>query len=431
MSAKRTILSRRHLLVGSAAAAAVAGVAGGVGIASADTDRHGRGVDQKTIDAAVAELESGLIALRRDIHAHPEVAGEERRTAAVVAKRLRAAGLKVTTGIGGHGVVGVLSGARPGRTVAFRADMDAVPPSDQIGGGDEPAHLCGHDIHTTVGVGVAQALAGLRDRLSGTIVFVFQPAEERLTGAPAMLADPKFAKYRFSEIHALHCGPFFAGEFGVMPGAGFAGLDKPEITVSGPDAVATARRIVAELGELSTVPLPEGPGDLEWLVEAIQTPDGPLERFVMLNAGASDPDTDGDVTVDVGYRAWPEGRVPEVRERISAIVAAHDGAEVAYSRPYPAMIVPERDGHAVKRHLREVFGDEAVRRVYAPVPFSGEDFAYFLDEVPGTYTFLGVGKPDGGIESAYPHFGSFDPDERAIGVGVRGMAGWLANRCRD
>ena len=94
------------------------------------------------MDAEVARLKQGLIQLRRDIHRHPEGPGQEQRTAGVVARELRAAGLSVTTGVGGHGVVGVLRGSRPGRTVAYRADMDAVPPTDIVGGGQAPAHLC-------------------------------------------------------------------------------------------------------------------------------------------------------------------------------------------------------------------------------------------------------------------------------------------------
>ncbi|ADD41513.1 M20 metallopeptidase family protein [Stackebrandtia nassauensis] len=429
MNPSRSKLSRRTVLGG-----AVIGGAGAVlatsAFASADP-AVGNGV-QDDIDDVTAELESGLIALRRDLHAHAEPSGEERRTAATVAKRLRAAGLTVKTGIGGFGVVGVLKGAKPGRTVAYRADMDAVSPEDQVGGGTKVEHLCGHDIHTTVGVGVAEVLARLRKRLHGTVVFVFQPAEESLAGARAMLDDGVLKKYRPKEIHALHCGPMWAGQFGVLPGTGMAGQDRPRITLTGPDAAAQAERLVGDLMGLSTVGFPENPADLEQLVEDMLTPDGPLERFVTLFARASEPDADGKVTVQAGYRAWPDGRNPEIRERVAQIAASYDGAEVSYPEPtYPAMIVPEKDGHAVKRHLRRVFGDDAVLRVYAPVPFSGEDFAYFLNEIPGTYSYLGVGKPDAGIETSYPHFGSFDPDEKAIAVGVRGMAGWLAKRCRD
>jgi metal-dependent amidase/aminoacylase/carboxypeptidase family protein len=117
----------------------------------------------------------------------------------------------VGTGVGGYGVVGVLRGRHRGRTVAYRADTDAVPPVDQIGGGTAPKHLCGHDIHTTVGVGIAQVLARLRRKLHGTVVFVFQPAEESLAGARAMIEDGVLAR------GAVHRG---AGHVEVARGAG-------------------------------------------------------------------------------------------------------------------------------------------------------------------------------------------------------------------
>lgn len=165
----------------------------------------------------------------------------------------------MTVGVGGHGVVGVLQGAHPGPTVAYRADMDAVPSADQIGGGPEPAHLCGHDLHTVVGVGVAQILARLRHRLSGKLVFLFQPAEENLTGARAMLDDRVLERTRPQEIHALHCGPFPVGQFAVTPGTGLPGHDHAAITLTGPAPADQARQLTTEINALATVAIPQTP----------------------------------------------------------------------------------------------------------------------------------------------------------------------------
>jgi hypothetical protein len=143
-------VSRRAVLGGAAAGVAGAALAP-LRAAHADGD---------PVDAVASRLDRELVELRRAIHRHPETAGQEQRTAALVAQRLRAAGLAVTTGVGGHGVVGILPGAHRGRTVAYRADMDAVPPADQVGGGPQPAHVCGHDVHTTVGVGVPTSGTG-------------------------------------------------------------------------------------------------------------------------------------------------------------------------------------------------------------------------------------------------------------------------------
>jgi metal-dependent amidase/aminoacylase/carboxypeptidase family protein len=433
--AKNPSLTRRAILGGTAAAGAGAILAPA---ALASTARAGTiddsidGSLNDAIDAVAARLDGDLVALRRDIHRHPEAPGEERRTAAVVADRLRAAGLRVTDGVGGHGVVGVLRGHRPGRTIAYRADMDAVPPNGQIPeGGSEPSHLCGHDLHTTVGVGVAQVLARLRHRVAGTVVFLFQPAEETLAGARAMFDEGVLqARPAPEEIHALHCGPFPVGQFAVTPGTGLPGQDHGSVTLSGPNAAERARRLAAEIGELSTVAVPETPTELERLVADIQTPNGPLARFVALQAAASEEGEEtGEGLVSLAYRCWPEERYVEVREAVHDIAAGYDGARVSFPEaPFPAMVCPADLAHEAARHLRDRLGPDGVTTLHAAIPFAGEDFALFLDHIPGTFTFLGVRAPGADITSSYPHFGEFAPDERAIGLGVRAMASWLAVR---
>jgi metal-dependent amidase/aminoacylase/carboxypeptidase family protein len=432
LNSEHRAVSRRTVLGGAAA-----GIAGAV-LEPAWAAHAGHGsapaaLDEESVDAVASRLDRDLIELRRDIHQHPEVAGEEQRTAALVAQRLRAAGLDVTTGVGGHGVVGILTGAFRGRTVAFRADMDAVAPSGQVGGGTEAAHLCGHDVHTTVGVGVAQVLARLRDRLAGTVMFVFQPAEETLAGAAAMLDDGVFAHARPAEIHALHCGPFPVGEFAVTPGFGLPGLDRGGIALTGPDAFARAQRLAADIAALGTVTPPAAPADLERLLADIQIPNGPLAEFVFMQARASEPaDPAGDrAEILLAYRCWPEARYVEIRAEIGRLAQLSGGASVNFpTDPFPAMVCPEREGEALERYLRRTLGRDRVPRLHAAVPFNGEDFALFLRQIPGTFTFLGVRTPGAAIETSYPHFGTFTPDERAIGHGVRAMAAWLARRSR-
>lgn len=418
---EKHVLARRTMLAGAALAGAgmVWGTAG-----SAVAGGSAQHVEQGSVDAEVARLERGLIALRRDIHRHPELPGKERRTAGAVARELRAAGLTVTTGVGGHGVVGVLRGSRPGRTVAYRADMDAVPPQDIVGGGPAAAHLCGHDIHTTVAVGVAQVLARLRRQLSGTVVFVFQPAEENLTGAHAMIDAGVLERTRVEEIHALHCGPFPVGRFALAPGYGLPGLDKAEVTLAGQDAPDAARRLAAELGALSTVTPPRTPADIERLITDAQTPDGPLARFVTVRARAEGS------KVSVSYRCWPQERYTEVREDIRRLASPYAGAGVRFPvEPFPAMVCPERETRLLARHLHRTLGRDAVTELHAAFPpFSGEDFALYLNRVPGTFAFLGVRAPGAPITASYPHYPDFAPDERAIGIGVRAMTGWIAER---
>jgi metal-dependent amidase/aminoacylase/carboxypeptidase family protein len=164
------------------------------------------------LDATTAEW----VAVRRDLHQHPELSGQEVRTAKVVADRLRTLGLEVRTGIGGHGVVGILTGGRPGPLVAYRADMDAVrsaAPDPVAFPSLDPGirHICGHDVHVTIGLALASALAQVKADLPGRVMFIFQPAEERATGARAMLNDGLFAAGKPDAIFGLHSAPFDAG----------------------------------------------------------------------------------------------------------------------------------------------------------------------------------------------------------------------------
>ncbi|MGW7418294.1 M20 metallopeptidase family protein [Streptomyces sp. NPDC054863] len=431
----KPVLNRRTLLGGTAAAGF--GVVLPAGTAAAEGVGQQRGpLDQGAIDAVVRRVEGNLVELRRDLHAYPETAKSETSagevaTSRIVAHLLRAAGLEVTTGVGGFGVVGVLKGARPGRTVAYRADMDAVTGEGILPEAAQPAHACGHDIHTAVGVGVAQTLAQLRHRLSGTVVFFFQPGEETLQGARAMIDAGVLRDYAPEEIHALHCGPFPVGQLAVTPGSGLPGQDGTVIKVNGADALARAERLAAEITGLATVAPPETSAALEKMVADVQIKDGPLARFVTIGARAAKAEDTGRVTVSVSYRCWPEERYVEVREAVRGLARKYEGAVVDFDRaPFPAMVCPERDALALGRHLRRVLGPDGVTVMHAAFPFNGEDYALFLDRIPGTYSFLGVRRPGADITEAVPHYGAFDPDTKAIGIGVRAMAGWLAARAK-
>jgi metal-dependent amidase/aminoacylase/carboxypeptidase family protein len=201
------------------------------------------------------------------------------------------------------------------------------------------------------------------------------------------------------------------------------------VTLIGPDAAARASRLATEIDALGTVARPAGSADLERLVAEVQTPHGPLARFVFMQTRVSEA-TDR-AEVQVSYRCWPENRYVEVREDIHRLARRAGGASAAFPNdPFPAMVTPPADGQTLRRYLDRTVGQDRTRLMHAAIPFSGEDFALFLNRLPGTYTFLGVRTPGAAVETSYPHFSAFNPDERAIGHGVRAMAGWLAERAR-
>src|SRR5215208_716872 len=174
------------------------------------------------IDRRASQVAPKVVAWRRDIHQHPELSGQEVRTARVVADHLRALGMEVRTGVGGHGVVGVVRGGRPGPVVALRADMDALPVTEEVDlpfkstvrtsyNGQEVGvmHACGHDNHVAILMGAAEVLAGMKDRLPGTVKFIFQPSEETggAAGAGAMIQEGALDAPKVDAIFGLHVGP--------------------------------------------------------------------------------------------------------------------------------------------------------------------------------------------------------------------------------
>ncbi|MEV7629552.1 M20/M25/M40 family metallo-hydrolase [Actinoplanes sp. NPDC089786] len=390
----------------------------------------------------MTHLDDDLIELRREIHRHPELAGEERKTAGLVADQLRAAGLEVTTGVGGHGVVAVLDGSADGPTVAYRADMDAVdartnvlpiPRSGRVF--DEGfasrvpgvEHLCGHDLHTAIGVGVARALAQGSEPVRGRLVFVFQPAEEPLQGARAMLETGVVQRLAPREIYAVHCSPFPAGTIAVSPGYGLPGLDHVRIVLpGGDDSVAAA--VTAEVAGLSTVEFPRSVEDYHARFHALVAPEiaATIQESVSV-AHWSEHTSDGHPAVNVLLRVWPQERLPELRARVKQLAAAAGGRVEFPVDPFPAMVNPAEPSTAAGRYLSTLLGPESVSWARASWPFNCEDFALFLKEVPGAMFYLGVADAESGMNGA-PHAPDFAADERAIGHGVRAMAGLLTDR---
>jgi metal-dependent amidase/aminoacylase/carboxypeptidase family protein len=376
----------------------------------------------------LAARAAALIALRHDLHQHPEVSGAEERTARVVAEWLGGLGLEVRTGGGGHGVVGVLRGSRPGPTVAFRADMDAVAtefPDPVAYRSLTPGvrHICGHDVHVAVALGIAEGLAAVRDGLAGTVLFVFQPAEERASGAKAMLADGVFDATTPDAIYAVHTGPLPAGQLATAPGGLMAGRDLLRVTLTGTGDLAaaadTVRRIVAALGTvppaLAFQPAPEG----FVLVQVFPEPELPRRGLREVRAQIS--------TASAAARA-------RTRDAFHAGLNALALPGVAISRDYGARVIAgvTNDSALVERAnaaVRRVLGPGAVVLAPGAPPGFSEDFGSFQDLVPGVMYFLGVNDEAAGTVGM-PHMPGYVADDRAIVVGAKAMSAvlldWLA-----
>jgi len=352
----------------------------------------------------------------RDLHRNPELAGEEERTARRVAEHLRGLAFEVRTGVGGHGVVGVLRGGAPGGVVAFRADMDAFATNDpdpveyrsEVPG---VRHICGHDLHTTVGMALAEALDAVRGEIAGTVVLIFQPAEETATGARAMIDGGAMSEPKPDAIFALHATPLEVGEFGSTEG-----LLLPSTTL----ATASIRG-EGDLQALVNAGLPLFQQMTE-IVPADAGRGGSLEGmslskdFVVVQPFGSDAGPgEGEWTLRAMIRASSDERFAEGRKKLAAALDEITRGKATFELEF-------LDG--ADKDLREVLGEANVVRMAGAVPFFSEDFGQFQALTPGAMYWLGVSNSKSGIRGM-PHAPDFAIDEEAIFVGARAMSAVL------
>lgn len=385
------------------------------------------------VDRLAGELHPRVVETRRDIHRHPELGYRETRTAALVAERLRALGFdEVRTGVGRTGVVGILKGGRPGKVVAVRADMDALPIPELI---DVPykstvegvKHACGHDAHVAVALGVAEVLARMRAQVPGTVLMLFQPAEEGdpdggKTGAIRMLEDGLFANPKPAAIFGLHVLPTIdAGSIGLNIGPAMASADRFTLTVvgrkthgayphTGIDPVPIAAQIVMAL---QTIPSRQIDAQQATVVSVGEIKGGNRYNIIAdkveLTGTVRTLSQEGPATVKAKMEAIAEG----VTSAYGATYTLNyvEGTRVTFNEP------------ALARQTRSVLAAVAGEgRVIEPAPQMGaEDFSYYQREMPGVFFFLGVRNTAKQI-TAMVHTEYFDIDEDVLQLGVRAMS---------
>jgi metal-dependent amidase/aminoacylase/carboxypeptidase family protein len=371
---------------------------------------------ERVVGERIEARRAALIELRRDLHRHPELSGEEVRTAGIVAAQLKSLGFEVRTGVGGHGVVGRLAGGRSGPVVAFRADMDAVrsgdpDPVEFRSLEPEKRHICGHDVHTTIGLALAEGFAAVRAELPGTLVLVFQPAEETGLGARAMLEAGAFAAGKPAAIFALHTAPLEVGTLATAERVLMAGRDRAQVEVRGPEAEAVAHGLVAELRGLGTLTPAQafrGAGLEEVFLEVTAERAGPQHWRVFVQASS------GSRAARSAVREATEALVPQLARTGTSLDLDYDERFVPGVENDPALV------QAACARLRALLGAERVQLLTEVVPVFSEDFGFFQDEAPGVMFFLGVANASKGLVGM-PHTSDYVPDEEAIFVGARAM----------
>ncbi|MFG7486746.1 M20 aminoacylase family protein [Methylorubrum rhodesianum] len=380
-----------------------------------------------TIDR-IREYADELTALRRDLHAHPEIGFEEVRTSGIVAEQLEKFGIEVHRGLGKTGVVGVLQGRPGSRRIGLRADMDALPITEETNlpyRSTVPGkmHACGHDGHTTMLIGAARYLAETRD-FDGTAVFVFQPAEEGLGGARAMIADGLFEKFPVDEIYAIHNAPH--GPHGVLqvkPGPIMAAADFFDIRITG-------RGAHAAMPHQGIDPIVIATGLAQAMQSIVSRNSNPLKSAVVsitqIHAGAAynvipeGAHLAGTVrTFDADLRKLIAGRIRE----LAAGFAAAYGATIAVDLRDVFSVLDNSPAQAAAAAeiATELFGSDKVEANTVP-RMGSEDFADMVAAVSGAYAWLGA-TPGPGLHNA-----SFDFDDSLIPLGAAYLARMVERR---
>jgi amidohydrolase len=395
------------------------------------------------VEVLAAGVDAKILEWRRDIHQHPELGNREFRTAGLVAEHLEGLELEVRTGIAHTGVVGILRGASPGPRIALRADMDALPVTEQVelpfaskvttefrGQTVGVMHACGHDAHTAILMGVAEALTGIRDQLAGEVMFIFQPAEEGAPegeegGAELMIREGLFADFQPDAVLGLHVIASLPSDtIAVRPGPFMAAADSFRIVVRGrqthgsrpwggvdpivaaADIVSTAQTLVSRRSDLTRAPVVVTFGAIRGGVRQNIIPD---EVELIGTIRTFEPDMRDEVF---------EG----LREVATSVARAH-GASVELQIPWLDGYPVTRNDPALTERMRPALERAAAGKVIEIPPITGaEDFSYYGEHAPALFFFVGATPPgeDSG-QAPSNHSPFFFLDEAALQLGTRAM----------
>ncbi|HBD19788.1 MAG TPA: amidohydrolase [Arenimonas sp.] len=397
------------------------------------------------VEAMAAKVDAKVQAWRRDIHQHPELGNRETRTAALVAEHLRALGLEdVRTGVATTGVTAVLRGGKPGPRIAIRADMDALPVTERSGLPFESKatstfrgetvgvmHACGHDAHTGILMGVAEALAAIKADLPGEVLFVFQPAEEgppdgEEGGAEEMLKQGIFDGFKPEAVFGLHVfSTLNAGQVGYRSGPLMAASDRFNIVVKGrqthgsrpwggvdpivaaADIIGTSQTIVSRRQNISKQP--------------VVVSFGAIKGGIRYNIIPDEVELIGTIrTFDEGMRQAVFADLKNVAEKVAAAHGATVVAQVPDTKGNPVTVNHPGLTARVLPSLEKAVGARNV--VEMDLTMGAEDFSYYANEVPGFFFFVGA-TPAGqdALKAPSNHSPEFFLDEQALKVGTRAM----------
>jgi metal-dependent amidase/aminoacylase/carboxypeptidase family protein len=389
------------------------------------------------------EIYEDLVNIRRDLHMHPEISKQEKRTSKVVADYLKRLGLEVKTNIGGNGVVGILKGGKKGKKIAWRADMDAIKTNapdlvDFKSKNEGVRHICGHDVHTTIGLGIANILSKQKENIKGTVYFIFQPAEETYTGAKDMINDGLFDIIKPDEIYGLHIGPEKVGTINFKANELFAYQRSLEVKFK-PSANENELENFMNtiLKGYERNPLKGSPLDI---INSISDPKkGVASKETIFKDYFFVEGTKLSKVKDTMFfnasffetNAQNTREIPiKIKKQILNSKFKDSFISIGYTRAYATPINDPELTRIAKQTADNFYDKDMFNPLHGQIPYFGEDFIFYQQKVPGVFFFLGASNIEKGINSM-PHSPNFVVDEKAIKYGVQCFASLIFERANS
>lgn len=399
----------------------------------------------QAIQARTDEIFDSLVEIRRDFHRYPEVSGKEERTAKKIEQYLASLGLEVKTNIGGYGVVGILKGEKEGKRIAWRADIDAMPSDipdvvDFKSENNGVRHICGHDVHTTIGMGIANVLASQKENLPGTVYFIFQPAEENYEGAKAMINDKLFDVIQPEEIYALHISPSPKGFVATKPGPLYAYLNRIDISyrisdIEKESIIEYTKNLLLSHQNVET-------NSKFWDVKntldpeiGIANPNTIYKNYLTLLQDIDVNESEGVITISTlinsSNQQQLDSLLKNVKAEIKKSVYSKNLVAVKYSFAKDILFNNEELAPKALDIIAKIYGEHNAVPLYGVVPGAyGDDFVYFQEKIKGVYFFLGGSNYEKGIISL-PHSPNFAVDEETIKTGVNYFSSMMVERLNN
>jgi metal-dependent amidase/aminoacylase/carboxypeptidase family protein len=414
-------------------------------------DKSIHGLIQKDTD----DIYDSLVKIRRDFHMYPELSEHEKRTSQKIESYLLALGLEVRTNIGGYGVVGILKGNKDGKHIAWRADIDAfqsdfpdlVEFESQIKG---VRHICGHDVHATIGLGIANILSKHKDKINGTIYFIFQPAEETFRGAEKMIEDGLFNIINPSEIYALHMAPLPVGVITSKKNEVFSYYRTLKIKMKG----ISKENEVSSYFRIPNIVMKGSSNEdaiikyTQNLIKSYNTVDEQFwnrENLENPQIGISNPQSiyKNYLAIQEPFKIKKEDDLLEIsifligtdinvieslpmklKKTIENSPYADNLDSISYIKSYPTVNNDSKLTQETLNTIQEIYGQSSVIPSFGVAYGSNDDFAYFQHHVPGVYFFLGG-------SNSIPHSPNFEVDEECIKVGVKYFSSMIIERLKN